>query len=58
MKITIESRDRQALMEALAAQIRFWFKTRNQCQAEIIREYHRSETRAAVRLLRAAKEAA
>lgn len=57
MKIKIEPRDKTALIVALRVTVQFWFRSRNQCQNVEIREYHRKEARAAIRLLRAAEAA-
>jgi hypothetical protein len=56
MKLTIEDQDKDTLIEALHAQIRFWFIGRNKTHVWL-REWARSETRAAIRLLRAVKGA-
>lgn len=56
MKISIEDRDKGSLIEALKAQVRFWFDARNKTHIAL-RDWARNETRAAIRLLRATKNA-
>lgn len=57
VKINIEQRDLSALVVSLRGTCNFWFKLRNNSKDPAIRDYYRGEARAAVRLLRAAKEA-
>lgn len=56
MRLTIEAKDCSTLVEALHAQLRFWFTSRNKT-AQNLRAYARQEVRAAVRLLRAVRGA-
>lgn len=56
MRITIDDHDRYRAEEAFLAQVRYWFRGRRGT-SPLLRAYHHRETRAAIRLLRAARRA-